>query len=141
MQSNTPRWKRPAPERPLPLFDSLPAAGGARQTADCLPQRKGAAEPRRPPFSTTSRAARQSVAHAAAYVEQRILDYLAECGPRGATADEVTVALDLAPSSATGRLSELTAAGKIVRAAATRPTRRGRAAHVHLHPKHAKGNA
>jgi hypothetical protein len=88
------------------------------------------------PLFDTRRAARKSIAHAVGFIEQRILDHLAACGPNGSTADEAEVALDLRQATGSARFSELTAVGRIIRTDRTRPTRSGRQAAVHVHPSH-----
>jgi hypothetical protein len=89
------------------------------------------------PSSTTSIAAARSVAHAVGYIESRIINHLLECGPRGSTADEAEEFLDLRQATGSARFSEMAAAGKIIRTTSTRKTRSGRAAAVHVHPRHA----
>jgi hypothetical protein len=105
------RWQRKS-VRPLPLFD----------------------RPRRS-ASDTSRAAAQSLANALGSIEGRIIDYLAQRGSDGSTADEAEVALGLRQATGSARFSELTDAGRIIRTQRTRPTRSGRAAYVHVHPQ------
>lgn len=108
----------------LPLFDRPAVTRPARHSG---------------PPAATSRAAARSVASSIAFIEQRILDWLAERGGEGATADEAEVALDLIQSTGSARFSELARSGRIIRTARKRPTRRGRAAFVHVHPTHAQG--
>jgi len=78
----------------------------------------------------TSLAAGRSVAHAIGHIEGRILEHVAACGERGATAEETATALELRSATASARFSELGQAGRIIDSGRTRPTSSGRAAIV-----------
>jgi hypothetical protein len=82
------------------------------------------------PGSVTSKAAAKSMVAPAKNLRQRVWRFIASQGDYGATSDEINVHLGI-PNSCTTRVTELVRLGRIVRTKDTRPTRSGRAAHIH----------
>lgn len=119
-QSTNRRWQPTRQESTLPLFDFLPT--------------RSAAMPLSPPAnrSRTSQAAARSIGHASQTIRERILEFLAGQESQGATAEEVTFALELRLQTVTARLNELEQLRLTVDSGRTRPTSSGRAARVVL---------
>lgn len=80
----------------------------------------------------TSRAANEKVARHKGGMRLKILDFLRETGDRGATCEEVELALGMRHQSAGARISELKRDG-LVRQAGTRKTSSGCQAVVHVY--------
>jgi len=88
---------------------------------------------RQPPcqrHSPTSRAAADAIEPSAHTLRAAVLRYLRGQGSRGATDEEITLALDLNPSTARPRRIELQQAGWVYDSGHTRQTRSGRDAVV-----------
>ena len=82
------------------------------------------------PHSETSREAAEAIEPDLGTLRGRVLAHIRECGPRGATDDEVQVALRMNPSTERPRRVELWERGWVFRTDQTRPTRSGRKATV-----------
>jgi len=80
--------------------------------------------------SETSRDAAELIEPDVASLRGRVLAYLRKCGEKGATDDEMQVALQMNPSTQRPRRIELWKAGFIEPTSETRPTRSGRQATV-----------
>jgi hypothetical protein len=80
----------------------------------------------------TSQEAAAAIKERAPKLRQRVYEYIHNQGARGATADEVQVALDLSHQTAAPRVTELAKLGRIVRTDERRKTRYGRNAGVYL---------
>ena len=74
-------------------------------------------------------------------LQQRVYDYIAECGFRGATTDEVEEALSLAHQTVSPRVLELREAGLIEKTGDRRLTRSLRNADVYCVSKVASNRA
>jgi hypothetical protein len=86
-----------------------------------------------PPYqrhSDTSREAAELIEPDAATLRGQVLAHIRGCGDKGATDDEVQVALGMNPSTERPRRIELWRADLVRRTEATRPTRSGRSASV-----------
>jgi len=77
----------------------------------------------------TSREAAESMTETAPNLRRKVLRYIRQAGNRGATADEIGIALDLRSQTCAPRCLELRRAG-LIRRGARRPTSSGRAAYV-----------
>jgi len=80
--------------------------------------------------SATSVEAAQAIEPRAATLRRRVLDYLRECGGRGATDEEMQLHLGMNPSTQRPRRIELVEAGFVRDSGATRQTQSGRKAVV-----------
>lgn len=80
--------------------------------------------------SAASLDAADAIAPTAATLRQRVLDYLVARGERGATDEEMQIALNMPGSTQRPRRIELHQYGKIALTNETRKTGSGRAAHV-----------
>jgi hypothetical protein len=80
--------------------------------------------------SDTSRAAAESVRTTAPIQQAAVLAYLAQCGPQGATVDEIEEALGLRHQSASARMTEAVRMGLAEDSGERRRTRSGRTAAV-----------
>jgi len=83
--------------------------------------------------SDTSEAAARSMEPHAGMQAQRVLDCIGSAGMRGATCDEVEVALGLSHQSASARVEKLHTTGLVVDLGERRKTRSGRKAVVWYH--------
>jgi hypothetical protein len=89
--------------------------------------------PRQPPaqrHSETSVAAAESIRPFMNALQQKVLDYLRECGTKGATDEEGIEVTGLCQNTYRPRRIELCDMGLVVKSWDTRPTRSGRAAVV-----------
>lgn len=94
-----------------------------------------------PPYvrgSATSKAAAVSQIHAVKADEARVLSYIQGCGYRGATDDEVEVALSMLHQTASARRRGLVLKDFVIDSGRTRPTRTGCHATVWVTPANAK---
>ena len=82
--------------------------------------------------SATSKAAAASMVAIAPSIKRRIYDFILSRGARGATDDELEVALDLTHQTASSRRYALAQAGAVKRTDEKRPTRSGRSAFVYV---------
>jgi hypothetical protein len=80
--------------------------------------------------SETSREAAEAIEPDAATLRGQVLAYIRKCGERGATDDELQVALGMNPSTERPRRIELWRRDRIWRNGEKRPTRSGRQAVV-----------
>jgi len=95
-----------------------------------------------PPYqahSETSQAAAEAIEPDVATLRGQVLAHLRSCGVKGATDDEMQVALDMNPSTERPRRIELWRAGLVERSGRTRPTRSGRLAVVWVAKEFAGG--
>lgn len=74
----------------------------------------------------TRREAAASIAPLAGSMARRVADYIAECGSRGATDEEIALALGLRDSTTRARRVELRDAGQVRDSTRRRKTRSGR---------------
>jgi hypothetical protein len=81
--------------------------------------------------SQTSRAAAERIEPQAGTLRRRVLDWLRECGEKGATDEEMQIGLSMNPSTQRPRRIELESMGWIVRTTQTRKTLSGRDAVVY----------
>lgn len=86
----------------------------------------------------TSKEAAELIKHRAPKLRERVYQYIHEQGARGATADEVQVALGLTNQTGAPRVTELCRMGRIARTDERRKTRYGRNAGVYLSDVYAK---
>jgi len=99
-----------------------------RQVEINVAQRK-----KKPPaqrHSATSVEAAQAIEPRAATLRRRVLDYLRECGDRGATRQEVEAALGMSGNTVRPRVCELMEMGLVQETTETRLTPSGRRAFV-----------
>lgn len=82
--------------------------------------------------SDTSEAAAASMEEAAPLLRERVLCFFIAQGQRGATDDEVELALGLSHQTASARRRELELGGKIQKTPNRRKTRSGRTAGVYI---------
>ena len=84
------------------------------------------------PFSerSTSLEAAESVRECAGTLRAKVFDRIALAGLGGLTSDELQEATGMLSNTIQPRVSELRAAGRIMRSGRRRPTRSGRNAHV-----------
>src|SRR5579872_2779825 len=92
---------------------------------DCRP-----AAPYRKGSETSRAAAAAQSPEKLAGDKQRIYSYVALCGNRGATRDEIAVGIDIPLATVCGRVADLVKAGYLVESSATRRTRTGAEAAV-----------
>ena len=87
------------------------------------------------PFQRTSETSREAAIHTmpqANTLRRRVLDYLHQRGPQGATDDEIQRDLEMNPSTQRPRRVELERGGWCQRIDAKRRTRSGRLAYVYV---------
>lgn len=86
-----------------------------------------------PPYqkhSATSKAAAGAIMPNQGTLRWQVLEYIRECGARGATDEEIQDGMRMNPSTQRPRRVELHGQGLIAQAEKTRPTRSGRQAAV-----------
>jgi len=120
------RKPTPKPSEPA-LFQ--PAYGGTWRPTQAATE--GIGLPHDPRSATSKSAAKKMRKHAPVQREH-ILAYIVGQGARGATAEEVAIALGLRSQSAGPRVKELREAGEIIDTGRTRPTTSGRSAAVYV---------
>lgn len=86
------------------------------------------------PYSepTTSREAAESMRSSAASLRAKVLAFIQEREQRGATCDEIQVALDMRPQTASARCWELHKGGIVIKTNLKRKTRTGRNARAYV---------
>lgn len=84
----------------------------------------------------TSDAAARSIAPLTGTLRERVLAFIRDRGPDGATDDEGEQALDLRPQTYTPRRGELVQLGCVIDSGRRRPTASGRSAAVWIVPEH-----
>jgi hypothetical protein len=82
--------------------------------------------------SDTSKAAADTIQPDTARQKREILDFIGRFPTTGATCDEVEWGLGIRHQTASARISELKAAGRIIDSGARRPTASGRKAAVYV---------
>lgn len=139
---NTPTLFDPGPPDRSPRKDAAPLAGGAG-----VNDRNSHLDPTRLPLippvwhdmppETSGVAADRIVGHAKD-LRARVLAFIVEQGPHGATDDEGEAALSIKPQTYTPRRGELVALGLVVDSGRRRNTASGRPAAVWVTSNHAK---
>ena len=126
-----------------PLFDdAAPLTGGAGVNGpNASPNSTFARLPLMPPVRNdapeTSRVAADRIAGHAKDLRARVLAFIVEQGPHGATDDEGEAVLGIKPQTYTPRRGELVALGLVVDSGRRRNTASGRPAAVWVTPNHA----
>jgi len=78
----------------------------------------------------TSRQAAEQIKHVAGNLQSKVEQHIISCGARGATDDEIQVALNLGPQTQSARRRELEQQGRVKDSGERRNTRKGRKAIV-----------
>ncbi len=129
------------PGPPDPKNDAAPLAGGAgvngANGAHNLTRLSLTPPARHNAPAGTSGVAADRIAHCAKDLRARVLGFIVEQGPNGATDDEGEAALGIKPQTYTPRRGELVKLGLVVDSGFRRNTTSGRPAAVWVTPNHA----